>query len=89
MDQSKWALPRLRHGVQTKALQKLERPRIKLQGTWAHGVCLCLHVVEVRQGSDATMVLEAICRSLEHVHQRLQDRISRIYFSLKLHGHCS
>ena len=68
MDQSKWALPRLRKGVMTKSFQKLERPRLKVQGVWAHNLCLTLNVVEVRQSSDATMVLEALADTLERVY---------------------
>lgn len=67
MDQSKWSIPRLRRGVLTKSMQKLDRPRVKLQGVWAHNVCLTLNVVEVRQASDATMVVEALATTLERV----------------------
>lgn len=67
MDQSKWSLPRLRHGIMTKAMQKLERPRVKVQGVWAANVSLTLNVVDVRQSSDATMVVEALARTLERV----------------------
>lgn len=74
MDQSKWSLPRLRNGILTKSMQKLDRPRVKLQGVWAHNVCLTLNVVEVRQSSDATMVLEALSRTLERVHDLCQQQ---------------
>lgn len=67
MDQSKWALPRLRHGILTKSMQKLERPRVKVQGVWAANVSLTLNIVDVRQSSDATMVVEALARTLERV----------------------
>ena len=75
MDQSKWCLPRVRH--LTKALQPLERPRVKLQGCWAHNVCLALHVVEVRQGSDSTMVIESLCKTLEMVHDKLGSKMPK------------
>ena len=42
MDQSKWALPRVRHGQLTKALQKLERPRTKVQGCFFPSVLVNL-----------------------------------------------
>ena len=66
MDQSKWAIPRARRGVCTKALAKLERPRCKVQGVWAHGCCLCLYPVDVRQSADGSMVVESIAKTLEH-----------------------
>lgn len=74
MDQSKWSIPRLRGGVLTKSMQKLDRPRLKLQGCWAHNMVLMLNVIEVRQASDATMVLEAVAKCLERVHQMCVDK---------------
>ena len=58
-------------------MQSLERPRVKLQGCWCHKVCLFLHVVEVRQPSDATMVAESVCKTLEAVKNRLGDKMPR------------
>ena len=66
MDQSKWCLPRVKHGVLTKAMQKMDRPRIKLQGVWAHGIALCLYPIDVRQPADGTLVVESICKTLEY-----------------------
>lgn len=77
MDQSKWALPRLRHGVLTKSMQKLDRPRVKIQGVWCHQVALFLHVVEVRQPSDGSMVAESLAKSLEYVQTILKDKMPR------------
>ena len=67
MDQSKWALPRQRNHTLTKSMQKMERPRVKLQGAWAHGVCLALEVISVRQSCDGAMVAETLSVLLDHV----------------------
>lgn len=67
MDQSKWALPRVRHGVVTKSLAKKERVRAKIQGVWLHNICLCLYCLDVRQSADASMVIECMCRALEQM----------------------
>ena len=55
MDQSKWSLPRARHGIVTKPLAKHERVRTKVQGAWFHQICFCLYCLDVRQSSDASM----------------------------------
>ena len=77
MDQSKWCLPRLRHGTLSKSMQKLDRPRVKIQGVWCHQVCLHLHMVDVRLPSDGSTVAESVIKTLEHVHTILQDKMPR------------
>ena len=77
MDQSKWALPRVRHGQLTKALQKLERPRTKVQGCWAHNVALFCHVVEVRQPSDGSTVVESMLKTIEYAESILKDKMPK------------
>lgn len=77
MDQSKWAVPRMRHHLLTKSLQKLDRPRIKIQGCWAHQVCLFLHVVEVRQPSDGSTVVEAMLKTIEYAEGILKDKMPK------------
>lgn len=74
MDQAKWSLPRLRRHVLTKSMQKLDRPRIKVQGCWAHGVLLAFQVIEVRQGSDGSMVVESLAKLLEHVKVKCNEK---------------
>ena len=69
MDQSKWSIPRYRGMVQTKSFQKLERPRLKIQGVWAHNIVLTLNVIEARLASDASTVIEALLRTLEKVNE--------------------
>ena len=63
MDQSKWSLPRSK--VLTKNLAKFERPRAKIQAVWCHNLCLCLFILDPRVHTDASMVIECICRALE------------------------
>ena len=89
MDQSKWSLPRLRSNVMTKSFQKLDRPRVKLQGVWAHGICLTLNVVEVRQASDATMVLEALAATLERVRRICESHGRKMPSKVILWDPCS
>ena len=72
MDQSKWAIPRSK--VLTKNLAKYERPKGKIQGVWVHNICLCLFVVDPRVHCDASMVIETLCRSLEHA-KKICDRL--------------
>ena len=72
MDQSKWAIPRSK--VLTKNLAKYERPKGKIQGIWVHNICLCLFVVDPRVHCDASMVIETLCRSLEHA-KKICDRL--------------
>lgn len=67
MDQSKWALPRCRGGIQTKTLAKFDRPRTKIEGIWCHNVIMTLHVIDVRVAGDASMVAECLSRDLEKV----------------------
>ena len=63
MDQSKWSIPRSQ--TLTKSLAKHDRPRTKLQGLWMHNVALCMYCIDVRQATDASMVVEALARGLE------------------------
>lgn len=63
MDQSKWAVPRCQQ--LTKALAKHDRPRAKIQGVWLHNVALCMDVLDVRQATDASMVVECLAKAME------------------------
>lgn len=69
MDQAKFCIPRCRAGVTTKSMAKYERPRVKIQGCWLHSVLLTLHVVDVRQSGDASMVIECVSQDLERMNQ--------------------
>ena len=69
MDQSKWAVPRVRHGRLTKRIAKHDRPRTKLQGCWLHGIVLCMFVLDVRQGGDGSMVCECFSRALDKMKE--------------------
>ena len=72
MDQSKWAIPRCQQ--LTKALAKHERPIAKLQGVWMHNVALCMYALDVRQATDASMVVEALAQSLEKMWEICRKR---------------
>ena len=65
MDQSKWSIPRCRHGVLTKSIAKYDRPRTKLQGVWLHSVCLCMYALDVRQSADGSMVAECLSKAFD------------------------
>lgn len=58
----------------TKTLQKFDRPRVKLQGVWAHNLALCLYAVDVRQKADGSMVVEALSNALEHCARILKEK---------------
>ena len=72
MDQSKWSIPRVRQ--MTKSLSKYDRPRSKIQGVWLHGVALFLWVLDPRSGADASMVVEALMRSLDRMEEMLAEK---------------
>ena len=69
MDQSKWSIPRCRNHVLTKKIAKFDRPRTKLQGVWLHGICLCMYVLDVRQGGDGSMVAECFSKALDKMKE--------------------
>ena len=74
MDQSKWAIPRVRHGRLTKRIAKHDRPKTKLQGCWLHGIVLCMFVLDVRQGGDGSMVCECFSRALDKMKEACDQR---------------
>ena len=74
MDQAKFQVPRCRAGVTTKSMAKYERPRVKIQGCWLHSVLLTLHVVDVRQSGDASMVIECVSSDLERMNRVCQEQ---------------
>lgn len=66
MDQSKWCVPRSK--TLTKSLAKYERPKTKVQGVWAHNICLVLFVLDPRSQADGSMVVETLCCALKKAH---------------------
>ena len=70
MDQAKWAVPRSRHGADSHAVARHEKPRLKLHVCWLHGVGVHFFLVDPRVQADASMVLECGARALEHLHQK-------------------
>ena len=44
MDQSKWRIPRYAGQRPLKSTSMLQRPQLKVQGTWCHNICLDLWV---------------------------------------------
>ena len=75
MDQSKWAIPRMKGHTTPKELGKFQRPRLKLHAVWVQQVGLYLNLVDPRQSGDATLVCEAACLALERVASLLGDRM--------------
>lgn len=74
MDQAKFCIPRCRAGVTTKSMAKYERPRVKIQGVWLHQALLSLHVVDVRQSGDASMVIECLSKDLEKMAEVCKEQ---------------
>lgn len=75
MDQAKWCVPRLRGHQTGKELGKFQRPRLKLHAIWVVGVGLFMYLVDPRQASDASLVVEAAALALEQVKQKLGDQM--------------
>lgn len=69
MDQSKWAIPRLRHSNISKSVGKFDRPKGKVQGIWAHHIGLWLYALDPRVPGDGSMVAETLCRVLDKVSE--------------------
>ncbi len=76
MDQAKWCLPRLRGHQTGKELGKFQRPRLKLHAIWVVGCGLYTYLVDPRQSSDASLVVEAAVLALERVKQKMGDQMS-------------
>lgn len=73
MDQSKWAIPRLRGHVLTKEIAKFQRPRIKLHAVWCHHVGLYVYLVDPRVAADASLTVECAARTLERCVEKFRD----------------
>ncbi|CAL1145894.1 unnamed protein product [Cladocopium goreaui] len=74
MDQSKWRIPRYAGQRPLKSTSMLQRPQLKVQGCWVHGVVLDLWVLDPRVPADSTMVIETGSRSIEFAKQCCQER---------------
>ena len=74
MDQSKWAVPRDRLLQSTKQAQGLQKPKMKVQGVWLHGVDLSLYVIHPAVPADSSLVTECLQKSLERAAVKFQER---------------
>lgn len=70
MDQSKWAIPRVRGDRVSKEWEQLDRPRTKVHGVWVHYHELMLFVADARTSTGSDFVIECACRALERVVAR-------------------
>ena len=70
MDQSKWAIPRVRGDRISKEFEQLDRPRTKVHGIWVHYHELMFFVADARTSTGSDFVIECACRALERVVAR-------------------
>lgn len=75
MDQAKWCIPRMRGHQISKEMGKFQRPRLKLHAVWGASCGLYLYLVDPRQASDASMVVEAAALTMEKIKRRLGERM--------------
>lgn len=75
MDQAKWCIPRMRGHQMGKEMGKFQRPRVKLHAVWGSAVGLYLYLVDPRQSSDASMVVEAAALTIEKVKAKLGNQM--------------
>lgn len=76
MDQSHWAVPRLKAWRAAKKLgsPSCKRPKCKVQGVWCFYFGLHLFVADSVMPHDSSMVCECLARALEHVKRTAEKR---------------
>ena len=65
MDQSKWAVPRMRHLQGPKSWGKYVRPRVKVQGLWMFWCGVEFFLADETTAHDSSMTVETLARGLE------------------------
>ena len=73
MDQSKWSIPRLGK-KQSSDLSKSQKPRLKLQAVWVHGIAVHFFLIDPRCDSDSSMVADCLATAVEHAVKKCADR---------------
>lgn len=76
MDQSHWALPRLRgfRGPKRFSNPSVRRPKCKVQGVWCFFFGVHFFIADATQPHDSNLTCEVISRALEHCKQVAEKR---------------
>ena len=80
MDQSFWAVPRMKAGRTPKCLDGMVRPRVKVVGCWSFHLGVHFYLAHDSDPKDSSLTVELLARTIENartVSERLNKPMPR------------